>query len=367
MNFSIEKSIDKVPDDWDSLDEDIFLSTKYLKSKEASLPENYTLYYISIYVDNQLVAKSVCQVIEVSLDNVSKKTFLPKWILNRLKFNVFCFGNMFLTGNHIFSFTKDGEDFFLNNIELFVKEIEKLADKKSHLTLLKDMKSDRLKEVKAKLKDYTTLKVQPNMVLEIKEDWQTFEDYLLAMRTKYRTRAKRAFKKSKEINFIEFKAEEIKENETKIYQLFKNVANNAEVSAYVLPSNYFYELKDKLKDDFKLVVGKLNDEIVCFYTLILNKNESETGFLGYDTEQLYRHELYLRMLYEMINKSIELKKKEVFFSRTALEIKSSVGAEPIEIYGLAKAKNRVLNKFLPKIIDLFYKGKEWEKRNVFKD
>ena len=367
MNFSIEKSIDHVSDEWDNLGEDIFLSTKYLKSKEASLPDNYTLYYISIFSDNQLVAKSVCQVIEVSLSNVNQKTSLPKWILNRLKFNVFCFGNMFLTGNHIFSFTKGGEDFFLNNIELFVKEIEKLSRKKSHLTLLKDMKSDRLKEVKNKVRDYATLKVQPNMTLEINENWQTFDNYLAAMRTKYRTRAKRAFKKSKEINFIEFNTQEIKENEAEIYDLFNSVANNAEVSTYVLPSNYFYEQKAKLGNDFKLIIGKLNDEIVCFYTLILNKNEVETGFLGYNKEQLYKYELYLRMLYEMINKSIELKKKEVFFSRTALEIKSSVGAYPVEIYGLAKAKNRILNKFLPKIIELFYKEKEWEKRNVFKD
>ena len=101
--------------------------------------------------------------------------------------------------------------------------------------------------------------------------------------------------------------------------------------------------------------------------MILNKNEIETGFLGYNKEYLYKHELYLRMLYEMIDKSINLKKKEVFFSRTALEIKSSVGAEPVEIYGLAKAKNKILNKFLPKIIELFYKEKDWEKRNVFKD
>jgi hypothetical protein len=55
--------------------------------------------------------------------------------------------------------------------------------------------------------------------------------------------------------------------------------------------------------------------------------------------------LYLNMLYDMtysINKGF----KEIIFARTALEIKSSVGARPIQMY--IGHTNPVVNVFMPK-------------------
>jgi hypothetical protein len=51
------------------------------------------------------------------------------------------------------------------------------------------------------------------------------------------------------------------------------------------------------------------------------------------------------MLYDMIAYSINKGYKKIIFARTALEIKSSVGAKPIEMYGLMKHSNYFINLF----------------------
>jgi hypothetical protein len=61
-----------------------------------------------------------------------------------------------------------------------------------------------------------------------------------------------------------------------------------------------------------------------------------TYFLGYN-ESIQRNKmLYLNMLYDMIAYSINKNFKEIVFARTALEIKSSVGAKPQILYGFAQ-------------------------------
>jgi hypothetical protein len=58
----------------------------------------------------------------------------------------------------------------------------------------------------------------------------------------------------------------------------------------------------------------------------------DTYFLGYDDSIQREKMLYLNMLYDMIAYSINKGFKEIIFARTALEIKSSVGARPIQMW-----------------------------------
>ena len=47
--------------------------------------------------------------------------------------------------------------------------------------------TDELKEF-----NYHPFSVEPNMVFNIDENWKTFDDYLAAMKTKFRVKAKKA-------------------------------------------------------------------------------------------------------------------------------------------------------------------------------
>ena len=63
-----------------------------------------------------------------------------------------------------------------------------------------------------------------------------------------------------------------------------------------------------------------------------------------------------------INKGFE----EIVLARTALEIKSSVGAEPIKMYGLMQHSNFFINKKLGYFFKYLEPETIWKERNPFK-
>ena len=58
--------------------------------------------------------------------------------------------------------------------------------------------------------------------------------------------------------------------------------------------------------------------------------------------------------------------KYLNLSRTALEIKSSVGAEPHDMYVYLKHQNKFVNKLLPSILNRVVPKNSWEQRSPFK-
>ena len=92
----------------------------------------------------------------------------------------------------------------------------------------------------------------------------------------------------------------------------------------------------------------------------------DTYFLGYDESIQREKMLYLNMLYDMIAYSINKGFKEIVFARTALEIKSSVGAKPIKMYGFMEHSNPIFNYCLPKIFRYLEPETIWQERNPFK-
>jgi len=72
------------------------------------------------------------------------------------------------------------------------------------------------------------------------------------------------------------------------------------------------------------------------------------------------------MLYDMIAYSIHKKFKTIVFARTALEIKSSVGAKPVNMYGFLKHRNYFINKIIGFLFTHLEPKAEWKERNPFK-
>src|SRR5690606_1437930 len=178
-------------------------------------------------------------------------------------------------------------------------------------------------------KGFHQLNVQPNMLLKIPSTWNHFDDYLNDLSTKYRARFKRAVKKLGDMSVKELELEDIHLNSKSLYELYKNVSNNAPFNTFILHEHHFYQLKKELRDNFKVFVYFLNDNLRGFHTLILNNQQLETYFLGYDETHQHSNQLYLNMLYKMLQLGIDNRFVTVVYARTAMEIKSSVGAKAI--------------------------------------
>lgn len=152
-----------------------------------------------------------------------------------------------------------------------------------------------------------------------------------------------------------------------IYDLYFHVARNAPFNTFFLPKNHFRIFKEQLKDQFLFYGYFLNEQLIGFNTLIKNGKVMDTYFLGYDDTIQREKMLYLNMLYDMIAYSINKGFKEIVFGRTALEIKSSVGAKPIETLGFIEHSNTVINTQMDSLFCYLEPKTLWQERNPFKE
>lgn len=204
------------------------------------------------------------------------------------------------------------------------------------------------------------------MILNIKPEWNSFEDYSNDLSKKYRARLKSAKKKIEGIQKRELDIESIKKYQNEMNILYQNVAENASFNTFFLTKNHFESMKHNLKDNFKVFGYFFNDNLIGFYTLILNNKDIDTYFLGYDKEIQKEKQIYLNMLFDMTEFGISKQFKRIVFGRTALEIKSTIGAEPVEIFGLIKHNNKAINPFMEKIFTSLNPKVEWIHRRPFK-
>ncbi|SFI13530.1 hypothetical protein [Halpernia frigidisoli] len=375
MNFRTELILNanELPSKWNSIvaKNSILLSTKFLKALQESQPKNMQNYFAAFYKDEILIGGALLQYLDFKKHEIFRKSSFLNLNNLTVKFfanSVLIVGNNLVTGQNGFYFDLN----LISKIEA-IKLLEESTNliqqkiKKSSLILLKDYEKELSETIKSNLmKDFNSFSVQPNMILELKQNWKTFDDYLENFTTKYRTRAKSAIKKLGKIEKKELTLAEIKENQKILYLLYLNVANDADFNTFIIPENHFFTVKKHLKDNFKVFAYFENGEILSFYTLFINHEDVDTYFLGYDKIYQKSKQLYLNMLLDMVNFGILNQKKNIIFGRTALEIKSTIGAKPQQIFGIVKHQNSFLNLILAKSISNLNPSKPWIARQPFK-
>ena len=237
---------------------------------------------------------------------------------------------------------------------------------KMPVILVKDIAPERRGHGSAFVeKGFTEFCIQPNMLLEL--PYEHFEAYLSAMSTKYRTRAKRAMKKMEGIEKREMSQVEIQRELPRIYALYKEVAKNAGFNMVDLNEYYLLALKRDLGHAFNMFGYYEGDKLLAFYTTIHNGEELEAHFLGYDKALNHDLQLYLNCLYDIIRQGFEASCKTIVFARTALEIKSSVGAVPHDLWCYVRHQNTLVNNFTGTILEYLKPVEEWVPRHPFKE
>ncbi|NMH89366.1 GNAT family N-acetyltransferase [Flavivirga algicola] len=381
--FHIYYSANSLPEGWNTLvKHDIFLQVDYLKALEEASPDNIQLFYVGVFKDNLLVGIAIIQRVQLYLKDMFRKTQasylrkLLKGIVSKiLKGNILVVGNLTHTGQHGVYFSKESisQSVYLESIfsalEDITKEIKEKQNKKIRAMMFKDYFLDDTIHSESSLFNSRKLykvAVQPNMIMKIWPEWQVIDDYIASMNKKYRTRYRRAKKKLGVMECRELDMETVKSNANKLYDLYSNVSNNAKFNTFLLPENHFYSLKFYLKENFRVFGYYLDDKLVGFFTLILNNKNLETYFLGYDIEYQYSKQLYLNMLYEMVKYGIDNRFSSIIYARTAMEIKSSVGAKPKAMAVYIKHTNRFVNSILREIFALMNPKRNWKERHPFR-
>lgn len=373
-NFKIFNSIKELPEEWNSIigQHNIMLSEEYFCVLEESKPTNMKYSFVGFFSDEDLIGGALFQY----LNFIEHKSFqkgemlcsIRNFLAKQLSKDVMILGNNMLTGQNGFYFntSKISTEKAITLLKEASKGVSNVLGKTS-LVIYKDYQKSFLKNFdEEEFKSFYRFSVQPNMILNIKPEWKTFEDYSNDLSKKYRARLKSAKKKINGIQKRELDIESIKKYQNEMNILYQNVAENAPFNTFFLKENHFESMKYHLKENFKVFGYFFNEKLIGFYTLILNNNDIDTYFLGYDKEIQKEKQIYLNMLFDMTEFGISNQSKRIVFGRTALEIKSTIGAEPVEIFGLIKHNNKAINPFMEKIFTSLNPKVGWIQRKPFK-
>jgi predicted N-acyltransferase len=378
LSIKIYTSVSDLPENWNYFAmENIFLSKEYLEVLEKSAPSNMFCHFIGLFHKDELVGISLSQFLDLNkLESFGErdqciKNAIRNTILKNYCSHILIIGNNMLTGQNAFAFLDKIEKVEilkgLKTASERLKTIFKNQGLKVHITTFKDFPEEEILPFhQAGFNQYFQFSAQPNMIFDIPNQWKSEQDYIDELSKKYRDQYKRARKKALGIEKKKMKLNDIIKHEETIYELYFHVAKNAHFNTFFLAKNHFRVFKEILKDKFLFYGYFLDDKLIGFNTIIKNGEVMDTYFLGYDDTIQREKMLYLNMLYDMVAYSINQGFKEIIFARTALEIKSSIGAKPQEMYGFAKHSNPIADLAFERAYCYLEPKVEWKERSPFK-
>lgn len=378
ISFKIYNSVKELPALWDTVAQsNVFLQTSYLSVLERSAPINMECFYIGIFENSELIGVSLAQYLDLNkLESFGErdkcfKTIIRNFIFKNFASHTLFLGNNMITGQNGYVFSKEIDFNHISEILLQIADEITLYFKKKgisiHLVSFKDFYDHCSVELKKyRFSNIYEFNTQPNMIFYLDQNWKSLDDYVAALSKKYRDQFKRARKKFDGIQMKNLSYDEVLQNEEKIYELYHYVAKNAPFNTFFLSKNHFSTLKGQCGNRFQIFGYFLNEELVGFHTLLLNDETLETYFLGYNDHIQKENMLYLNMLYNMTEYGIENEFKRIIFGRTALEIKSSIGATPVQMSGFIYHNNKLINRFIGKIFKKLEPELNWQQRHPFK-
>lgn len=360
----------------------LFLQSEYLQTLENAAPEGMDFRYVTIESNGQSIlyyfqiinlstveigqiinkqpfsgiVKSVCDLLQSLLFGSKKEK--PGYLL-------VC-GNMCLSGPFGIA-GKDGNlaaRHLFEAIENCTRDLNKSG--KVVATIIKDFpESNDPYSTVIRHHRYNKLVMDPVMKMEIRPEWESIDDYLAALSSKYRQRYQQTRKKLNGLLVRDLSAEEMANHFDRINVLYAAVQEKSPVKLVKPDAGYLIGLKKNLEKKVRFRGIFQEDQLVGFLTGIDAGDFYEAHHIGIDYQLNKSHALYLNILYLYIEMAIESGAKKLSFGRTALEMKTTVGAIPESHSAWIKLSNGMLNGLIKYMLPE-KPSDDWIPRNPFK-
>lgn len=377
--FEQIKSIPKTI--WEELNcPNLYFSPSYLDAIEKNNSHLSFFYIVLKDTQQKAIAFASIQIISFQLNSIENdlSTILKrvtslarkfKIIPNEKPLQILTCGNSFVSGEHgVFIKKNEDKRKVLKKLsKAILKYTENQYEKKPiDIFIMKDFVASSLSVSNELISlGYYSFNVEPNMKLKIDENWQNFDQYLAALRTKFRVKAKKAMELSSTLLVENVDSKNIDNQLQKMTELYQRVASKADFNLGEFKLATYRDLKENLGNNYILKTYWLQDKMVGFLSGMIHGHELDAHFVGIDYTLNKSNAIYQRMLYDYIDIAIKQKLSTINFGRTASEIKSSVGAIPEHLTVYIRHKKTITNKFL-KLFLLKIQPTEFHQKFPFK-
>ena len=362
---TVFSSITDIPSgDWNRVQNgrNIYLSLPYLSALEQGMGGELNFFFsISYNAQNEPVLIAVF--VRVKFvdkrkrfgDSVFKLRFpFKKKLENILSINALACGNVFSAGENGMLWTDklQAQDAFEEAERVHqILMTDHDVNKEVSLRVFKDFWPETVPHSNTLIQQgFFDFKIDVNMVLKIHKDWKTKNDYLLSMKTKFRTRANAVYRRSEPLMVKSFNPEEIISHKDRILFLFDNVLEKSDFHIGTMTPETFAACKKNLGEDFLFKAYFSKDLLVGFSTSFKNAISFDANYVGLDYDNNVQFDIYQRILYDYVEEAIKANVTELQFGRTSELIKSAVGAEPRDMTIYIKHKRKLSNLILKNVI-----------------
>lgn len=360
---------------WNDINQNIpfYKSHQFLQIIE-DIHSSLEFRYIIIKKDNEVIAAMYMQLLDFSFKNLVNyssensnriKSTFKKYISNK-NTKLLNIGNVFFTGDNGIICKNE------NEIISCIPEIFKLtaktfiSNKPSAYLVANIYLQDVKKCADFGQNAFHPFITEPDIFMKVDESWNKFEDYLNALSSKYRVRAKKVFTVSKDIIQRELSIVDIQQQKDALQKLYNNVVNHVAFNMADLNIDFFEEMKKLYNDRCTILGYYLHNELVSFACLFhVDTAILHVHYIGLNYEINKEMKLYNRMLLDFVHFTINKRKQQIHFGRTATEIKTTIGATPMPLQAYLKMNNSVMNVALPYFLKRI-KPAEYIVRNPFK-
>ena len=389
INIAHFSSVFEVPTQhWNSIISatgNILMSATYMAGMEQHPYKGMCFHYLIAYNDQGPIGVLYFQESDIEITDVDEKVNTDevkvdskslfsktKGVIMKnldfLKARMLVCGNLYMSGKPAFQFLPEID--IKTQAQVIKLAMDRVVEanrsgKKIRVILVKDISPEMETEMAELDSDLTRFEVQPNMVVNILPEWKTLDDVFAEYSSKYRVRAKKARKMLGEIEVREMTESEIEKHGARIMELFKEVEDKADFSMVSIHPRYFLDLKIAMEDQFCFYGFFDGENLVSFYSLFRAQQENLASFVGMDYAYNRAHSLYQNMLYHYIDGAVSDGVERLDLARTAMEIKSTVGAEPEMHTLMVKSTSSITNSILRPFIKNI-KQVDWVQRRPFK-
>lgn len=205
-----------------------------------------------------------------------------------------------------------------------------------------------------------------NMPLaRIRVRWDSYDEYLSCMRSRYRKDVKRRLKRAKQsgqevliLNSFGAQAELWAEQARTVYE------NTKSFKREILSRDYYENMDARLGDKCQLVAAKRNQKIVAHGMVLHDDSNTNTTFFGRDRGPASQE--WFHLVNEVIKIGIERKSTYINLGLGSYEAKSVIGADIEPLYVYSKSTLEPVNwlmRLIPRTMDYPIK----EPKRVFRD
>lgn len=344
---------------WDALitasnSPSIFLDSRMMLSLMNS--EERNLAAVTWYQGKELIGMAVVEdalAESINLDgHIAVKrswfSFISRWVhgsKGRFTFRVRVIGPVLGSGLHSYRWAahiSKLEQRQLLSETIFTSQ-SNTGTKIPRVAMLKDLPIHYKGRRKPLHSGWAPLEFDPEMLLHIDSDWSDLSDYMAQMTTKSRTKIKRVLKVSAALKISNWSEQKVVEEADQLILLYQKVFNRSGFRLGQLHADQLRQSKRFWGDNFMVKGYELEGQLVGFQCAYIGYGEVEAFFVGFDPELVKSHAIYQRMLVEFISTGIHCRSGRVNMGRTALDIKSSVGALPQRLQCDVRFRNPIFH------------------------